>query len=196
MIEWLESIDQSIVLFINGLHQPWLDEVMWLISGKWSWFPFYYGLLYYAYRTFGPVHCLYFVLTLFVVIGLTDVVSSQIIKKLVERVRPSHHLFLGPRLHYYEKSPGDFYRGGEFGFVSSHAANFFAIAVFYGMALKSIFPRVIYFLIGVACIVGISRIYLGVHYLSDIIGGGIVGSSIALLVWHFFWNKIIVPKIP
>jgi membrane-associated phospholipid phosphatase len=54
----------------------------------------------------------------------------------------------------------------------------------------------IYFLIGVACIVGISRIYLGVHYLSDIIGGAIVGSSIALLVWHFFWNKIIVPKIP
>ena len=196
MIEWLESIDQSIVLFINGLHSPWLDEVMWLVSGKWIWFPLYYGMLYYAYRTFGPVHCLYFVLTMLAIIAMSDMVSSQIIKKIVERVRPSHHLILGPKLHFYEESPGNLYRGGEFGFVSSHAANFFALAVFYGMALKSIFPRVIYVLLGIACLVAFSRIYLGVHYLSDVIGGAVVGGTIAFVMWHFFWSKRIVPKIP
>ena len=196
MIEWLESIDQSIVLFVNGLHYPCLDEVMWLISGKLIWIPFYYGLLYYAYRTFGPIHCLYFVLTMLAIIAMSDIVSSQIIKKIVERVRPSHHLILGPKLHFYEESPGNLYRGGEFGFVSSHAANFFALAVFYGMALKSIFPRLIYVLMGIACLVAFSRIYLGVHYLSDVIGGGVVGSTIAFIVWHFFWSKRIAPKIP
>ena len=196
MIEWLETIDQSIVLFINGLHTPWLDEVMWLVSGKWIWFPLYYGMLYYAYRTFGPVHCLYFVLTMFAIIAMSDMVSSQIIKKLVARVRPSHHLILGPKLHFYEESPGNLYRGGEFGFVSSHAANFFALAVFYGFALKSIFPRVIYVLLGIACLVAFSRIYLGVHYLSDVVGGALIGSTIAFAVLHFFWSKRIVPKIP
>lgn len=196
MIEWLETIDQSIVLFINGLHTPWLDEVMWFVSGKWIWFPLYYGMLYYAYRTFGPVHCLYFVLTMLAIIAMSDMVSSQIIKKLVARVRPSHHLILGPKLHFYEQSPGNFYQGGEFGFVSSHAANFFALAVFYGLSLKALFPRVIYVLLGIACLVAFSRIYLGVHYLSDVIGGAIVGSTIAFAVWHFFWFKRIVPKIP
>ena len=190
MIEWLESIDQSIVISINSLHTPWLDEIMWIISGKLPWLPFYYGLLYYAYRQFGPLHCLYFVLTLIASIALADIVSSKIIKEVVERYRPSHHLILSTKLHFYQQKPGEFYKGGQYGFVSSHAANFFALAIFYGLGLREKFPHVIYVLLALACLVGFSRIYLGVHYISDIIGGAIIGAISGYLAWKFVWNRI------
>ena len=53
MIEWLESIDRSIVLAVNSIHMPWLDELMWLVSGKFFWIPFYLFLLFLAYKKYG-----------------------------------------------------------------------------------------------------------------------------------------------
>jgi undecaprenyl-diphosphatase len=195
MIEWLESIDQSIVISINSLHSPILDEIMWVISSKLAWLPFYYGMLYYAYKNLGPLYCLYFVILLLISVIAADLISSKVIKELVERYRPSHHTQLSKILHFYENKPGELYKGGQYGFVSSHSANFFAMAVFYGLGLKKYYPKILYILLTLACMVGFSRIYLGVHYLSDIIGGAVVGSTVAWVMWKFIWNKRLEHKV-
>ena len=192
MLDFLESIDHAIVLAINSLHTPLLDEIMWLISGKIIWIPMYLFLIYLAYQHFGKKNTIYFVVLVITAIALSDLVSSQVIKKSVARYRPSHHVELASQLHFYKQKNGEYYQGGEYGFVSSHAANFFAIALFVGLIFREKAPQLIYTLFSIAILVGFSRIYLGVHYLSDIIGGAIVGTTISYLLWKFVWLKRVV----
>lgn len=189
MIEWLEAIDREIVLSVNGCHAAWLDEVMWFISGKLEWIPFYVLLAYLFYRKSNAKFTLYFVLIAIAAVGLSDFTASQIIKDSVQRYRPSHHALLTERLHFYQLSDGEFYKGGQFGFVSSHAANFFAICTFAFLALRQWYPMA-WHLLGVAILVSFSRLYLGVHYLSDLIGGAILGIGFALLLHHFVFLRI------
>ena len=192
MIEWLESLDRAIVLSVNGIHSPLLDQLMWYISGKTIWIPFYLLLIFLGYRKLGKKKTLYFLIVIISSIVLSDLVSSKIIKELVQRYRPSHHLRLTHLLHFYQTKPGDFYRGGQYGFVSSHAANFFALATSTGLILKKHYFRLPYVLFLLAILVSFSRIYLGVHYLSDIIGGALVGTLIAYLIWKYIWiNRVV-----
>ena len=192
MLDYFEAIDRSIVLAINSLHTPLLDEIMWLISGKIIWIPMYLFLIFLAYQHFGKKNTIYFVILIIATIALSDLVSSKLIKESVERYRPSHNLILESQLHFYKQKNGEFYQGGEYGFVSSHAANFFAIALLVGLIFKEKAPKLIYTLFGIAVLVGFSRIYLGVHYLSDIIGGAIVGTTISYLIWKFVWMKRVI----
>ncbi len=192
MLDYFEAIDHAIVLAINSIHTPLLDEIMWLISGKIIWIPMYLFLIYLAYQHFGKKNTIYFVVLVITAIALSDLVSSKIIKESVERYRPSHNLELESQLHFYKQKNGEFYQGGEYGFVSSHAANFFAIALFVGLIFREKAPQLIYTLYIIAILVGVSRIYLGVHYLSDILGGAIVGTTISYLIWKFVWMKRVI----
>lgn len=188
MIEWLEAIDRSIVLGVNSLHNPWLDELMWLISGKLIWIPFYLFLLYLAFKTFGFRKTMIFLLLALVCVGLSDLISSQLIKNNIARYRPSHHALLTHRLHFYEMKPGEFYKGGQYGFVSSHAANFFALATFVGLSLRRRYKWLFPLLVFLAVLVSFSRLYLGVHYLSDLIGGALIGTLVSYAVWRTWWK--------
>jgi undecaprenyl-diphosphatase len=192
MLDYFEAIDRSIVLAINSLHSPLLDEIMWLISGKIIWIPMYLFLIFLAYQHFGKKNTIYFVILIIATIALSDLVSSKLIKESVERYRPSHNLILESQLHFYKQKNGELYQGGDYGFVSSHAANFFAIALLVGLIFKEKAPKLIYTLFSIAVLVGFSRIYLGVHYLSDIIGGAIVGATISYLIWKFVWMKRVI----
>ncbi len=189
MIEWFESIDRAIVLAVNGCHTPWLDVFMWTVSGKIIWIPFYLFLAYLCYRKTNWKYTGLFVLLAIVAVGLSDFTSSQLIKDTVMRYRPSHHGLLTHRLHFYQLPDGEFYKGGQYGFVSSHAANFFAICTFAYLALKPYYNRM-WLLFGVAILVSFSRLYLGVHYLSDLIGGVVLGTLFAWLVYRFVFLRI------
>lgn len=184
MLDWLESIDRDIVLFINGMHHPVLDEVMWVISAKLPWIPFYIFLLYLFFRKSSWKETGLFLLVAIAAVGLSDLISSQIIKEFVMRYRPSHHSLLTDKLNFYTLSDGEPYKGGMFGFVSSHAANFFAVCTIAYLVLREWYPRMIW-VFAVAVIVSISRLYLGVHYLSDLICGGLIGALMAWLLYRF-----------
>lgn len=188
MIEWLEAIDRSIVLSVNSLHTPWLDELMWVISGKLIWIPFYLYLLYLAFKASGFRRCMVFLLLAILCVGLSDLISAQLIKNNIARYRPSHHALLTHRLHFYEMKPGEYYKGGQFGFVSSHAANFFALATFVGLSLRKRYRWLFPLLISISVIVCFSRLYLGVHYLSDLIGGALIGTLVSYAVWRTWWK--------
>jgi undecaprenyl-diphosphatase len=103
------------------------------------------------------------------------------------RYRPSHSLDIGSKLHLYEIRPGEFYRGGLYGFVSSHAANFFAIVTAVWFVFKLNYSKIPWIVSGCGILILLSRVYLGVHYLSDTIVGAALGISIATLLFRLFY---------
>lgn len=187
MIEYLESIDIAIVQLVNGWNTPFWDEVMWIVSGRITWIPLYILLIVLAVRQSGWKAGVLFVFGVAISVVLADFISTQGMKEVIQRYRPSHNLDIKDHLHYYQIGWGDFYKGGMYGFVSSHAANFFAIATFSMSFLinykKWLFPLLVF----VALLVSFSRIYLGVHYFSDVFVGGLLGMTVALLVYRFIF---------
>lgn len=187
MNNFAEKIDQSIVLLINGWNTPVLDETMWIVSSKIIWIPLYVYLIYLASKKLNYKQTILFTIIAIMSVVFSDLISHHCFKEVFQRFRPSHNLLLINKLHFYKTSPDEFYQGGLYGFVSSHAANFFAIALFTGLALKEYYPRILTKLLIIASFVSFSRIYLGVHYLSDIVVGAIVGSLISYILYRFVY---------
>ena len=186
MNNFLENIDRSIVLAINGLNTPFLDECMWVISSKVLWYPFYALLLFLAYKKLTRKHFLWFVLFAVLSIVCADLISVHFFKNVFLRYRPSHNLLLEKQLHFYLKSNGELYKGGEYGFISSHAANFAALFTISWMALKQYYPRLVWILSVICFLICFSRIYLGVHYLSDVFVGTLVGIGVGYLLFKAY----------
>lgn len=175
MLEFLQFIDEKIFFVINGLHNQFFDRVMWWISGKYTWIPFYLiilGILIYRFR----IKALIYILFIIVLITASDQGSVHLFKNVFERLRPSHNPDLQNMVHLVNG-----YRGGKFGFISSHAANSFALVSFLAPVIKKKWFILLLFLW--AILICYSRIYLGVHYPFDIIVGGAFGG---ILGYGFF----------
>ena len=189
MNNFLEEIDHKIVLAINSLNTPFLDEAMWIISGKLTWIPLYILLIYLASKKLPRKQVIIFTVITILSVVIADLISNYCFKQNIQRFRPSHNLLLKDLLHLYEAKPGEYYRGGLYGFTSSHAANFFAIVIFISLALKQFYPKMIYFLLPIAGLVSFSRLYLGVHYFSDIFVGAVVGALTAFICYRFLYLR-------
>lgn len=173
MLEVLKNIDTWLLMLINSANHPFFDSLMWWISDKYIWIPMYLFLIVKMYQKFR-FDIWKIIIVIAVTITLSDGISSGIIKKQVQRYRPSHNIELKESLHLHQYSDGTFYSGGKYGFVSSHAANSLAIAILVCLFLGGS-SKIYYLLVVWALIVSYSRVYLGVHYPSDIVGGLIVG---------------------
>lgn len=183
IINLFSEADSTLLLFINGMHTSILDTIMWLASDKLTWIPFYLVLLYaISVRLKWKQRLLCFV-CIAVIIALTDQTCASVIRPAMERLRPSNpDNPISSMLHFVNN-----YRGGRYGFPSCHAANSMALAVFMILFFRKRAVSVI--MISWASLVCISRIYLGVHYPSDIIGGTIVGGTYALII-HYIYSYI------
>ena len=188
-MDYLIHIDQQWLLAINGWHAEWADVLMWYISKSTTWLPLYallvglvvyrFGIQWYLstqntsnYR-FTALLRVFIVLAGFAAaVGLSDFISSGIIKPWVSRLRPTHEPALAGMLHLVNG-----YTGGMYGFVSSHAANTMACALLFSLLYRNKYATVALMLwVALNCY---SRMYLGVHYPGDIIGGLLVGTLIA-----------------
>ncbi|MCO5259224.1 MAG: phosphatase PAP2 family protein [Crocinitomicaceae bacterium] len=187
MIEWFESIDRAIVVAINSWNSPLLDDVMWTFSARVTWIPLYVFLIYLGFKQLGWKKALFYFVCTISVVGCTDFICSGIIKELVQRYRPSHNLLITDTLHFYQFENGDFYKGGQYGFVSSHAGNFFALSWFVGWVMQPYYKRLLPTLLILSILISYSRIYFAVHYLSDIIGGFIIGTGVAFLIYKYIY---------
>lgn len=183
MIESLEKIDQKIFLFLNGLHTEWLDSFMFLVSHKLTWIPLYLFILFYAFRKKGWQFSVLLVIATLTTVALADQISLHAFKNVFERYRPSHNGEFGHLVHVVRDFKGEEYRGGSFGFVSSHAANMFGIATIIGLLFRSTQKSILWLLLIWAALIAYSRIYLGVHYPADILVGGILGALLGFLVY-------------
>ncbi|MDR0801571.1 phosphatase PAP2 family protein [Fluviicola sp.] len=184
MFEPLKAIDRSIVLAVNSWNTPFLDQFFWMVSKTMPWVPFYLLILYFVWKKNGLKTMFVFLGMALLLVAIVDSSTTFLFKETIQRYRPSHNLLLENRLHFFVKSNGDAYRGGQYGFFSSHASNNAAIALFSWFFLRKYYPRLKWLLIFCVGLIGLSRIYLTVHYLSDVLCGIIWG-----LLWAFvFWK--------
>lgn len=176
MLEYLNDIDADALLAINGLNDAFQDVFWWMVSAKWSSALLLLAILWILLHQ-NRRHALLAVVMIALAVLLADQVSSGLIKHLVERLRPAHDPSLENAVHVING-----YRGGMYGFVSSHAANFFAVGTLLTLVLRQRLVAVSLFTW--ALLQCYSRMYLGVHYPGDILGGLLVGLLVGWLVWQ------------
>lgn len=186
VFDLIQSLDETLIVFINSLNSPVFDVLMWRISGKFTWIPFYLLLVFLLFRSKGWKKGGVLFLLVILLISCADQTSVHWFKEVFQRPRPSHNPAIEDLLHFVKG-----YRGGAYGFISSHAANSFALAMF--MSLSFLNKRLTWALFVWAGLVSYSRMYLGVHYLTDILAGAIWGASLGLLFFHI--GRFVMDKI-
>jgi undecaprenyl-diphosphatase len=176
MIEYLKNIDKEIFVLINGMHNSFFDEVMYWVSHKFFWIPFYIFLLYVVIKNFKKQSWL-IILSIALLTVLTDQISVHLFKNVFLRYRPCHNIELQSVVHLLNN-----HCGGMYGFVSSHAANTFGLATFliFLFADKKWTSLLLFW----AALVCYSRIYAGVHYPADVIVGGLLGAVLGFGVYY------------
>ena len=179
MIDKLVQLDTAITLGINGSESSMMDYVMLIITSTVAWIPLGVFVLWHVYKNYGTKTLLYVLLGMGLCIFAADMISSGIVKPLVARWRPTRD----PGLMYVVDVVNG-YRGGRYGFFSSHAANTMSVAVFLCMFFrKKIITGLFIFWSLLNCW---SRIYLGVHYFGDVVVGILCGLIVGWCVYKLY----------
>lgn len=175
-LEQIQSLDTEFIYGVNNMHSPFLDDLMVFLSHKFSAIPLYLILLFIFYKKFGLKSFLILTPIICLLITLADQGASGLAKPYFERLRPCHSLDL-----YLADGCG-----GQFGFFSSHASNTFAVAILFTLLVFKENNTAKSILILWAILVSFSRIYLGAHYLSDVLTGAVYGTMCAFFSsWLF-----------
>lgn len=179
-MDFFIDIDSQLFLFLNGLHADWLDPIMIAITKMWVWLPIYLFLVYLTIKQYGK-RCWMIFLAVGLVVLCSDQLSAHVCKPVFQRLRPCYNIDF-QELIYLPKGMA----GGHYGFVSSHAANTFAIGTFLTAALRKNTKWIGWLLFMWAFLSSYSRIYIGYHYPADILCGAVLGILIGLIIWKLY----------
>jgi len=181
-MNWLEQIDQQLFLMIHLIRLHVLDIIIPYATSFLTWTPLFFIASYFLYKKYKQKTVIV-LLSFALLIGISDPLSNAV-KKSVKRYRPSHNIELKDKIISLNN-----YKGGLYGFVSGHAANSFGIAFLMILFFNELKKRWKILILSWAFFICYTRIYLGVHYPSDLIGGALIG-IFAALVSKFIFNKI------
>ncbi len=182
ILDFLKEIDTQFFFVINGHHTSFLDTCMHYASTKLFWLPLYIFFLVLLLKYLGKQT---FLILIFIAltIALSDQICLHAFKNVFMRYRPCHNTLLAARIHLVDDC------GGMYGFISSHAANTFALAFFLYKLLGDKFKFMPWLFVW-AAFVCYSRIYLGQHYPSDVFVGSLIGLLVAWMVSKlYFYTK-------
>jgi undecaprenyl-diphosphatase len=178
MIDQLIEFDKDVLQWMNGFHSPWLDPVMLVLTETITWLPLYIFMLYIVIKDYKQKSWIV-LLGLAITILFADQVTASIMKPYFARLRPSQDPTLEGLIHLVNG-----YKGGKFGFASSHAANTFGSATFFFLLLHKQKRWVVWLFVW-AALMTYTRIYLGVHFPGDVLVGGIIGVGCGWLGYKF-----------
>lgn len=178
MIESIKYAEYEWFLWLNSFHSPVWDTIMFWVTYRFTWIPLYLYIIYFLFKNIRIdfVRSLLFVL---ISVGLADRITSGLMKPYFQRLRPCHDPVIQHLVHVVGNC------GGQYGFVSSHASNSFAlvaalIILFKDYKIDSKIPLFLFFW---AIVVSYSRVYVGVHFPTDIIIGGLIGFLIPFIIY-------------
>lgn len=175
---FFQSIDRDILLFFQSIHNNVLDNTFWYISEGWVFIPLWLWAAYKIYQQYSPKNYFKIALAIIISIALSDQ-TCNIFKYHFKRLRPTHNEIYQNKIQLVNH-----YKGGMYGFYSAHASNSASIAMLVLLLIRNY--RWKYIIIIYPLLSGISRMYLGVHYFSDVFTGWIMGTLIALFVFLLF----------
>lgn len=190
-IQQLIGLDQELLLKINGSDSLFWDGFMWMATNKLTWIPMAIALLYVIFKNNKIKEAFLLIGLIILVITLADQISSGFCKPYFARFRPTQD----PEL-MYQIDVVNGYRGGMYGFTSSHAANTFGVALFLSLVMRSWSLSIILFIW--AALNAYSRMYLGVHYPGDIFFGTLtgLGSGILMyLLYNYLQKKLLTQPV-
>ena len=175
MINKLLQYDKDLFLLINDSGIEFLDPFWVFISSTFSAIPIFLWLIFLCIKKLGNSFWIG-ILLICTVVGLADFISVHFFKNIFMRLRPCHDPELIDQIRLLVS------KGGAYGFVSSHAANYFALAAISSI-LFSERSRFIYIIYSWAFLVAFSRVFVGKHYPLDVVCGALLGIIIAKYIW-------------
>lgn len=178
-MDWQQLIqfDQQLLLKLNGSDSLFWDGFMMTVTKTGTWIPLAIVLFYVLIKNNNMRNVLFILLMIALSITIADQFASTFCKPYFKRFRPTNDPFL-----MYQVDVVNNYRGGLYGFISSHAANTFAVFIYVALLIRNRMLTVSLFLWAALC--SYSRIYLGVHYPGDILAGALVGICVGTLLWY------------
>lgn len=166
-MEELLKLDTALFKIINGgIRNDFFDLILPLIRNSLCWVPLYLFLLIFAFSNYSK-NVWWWVLFAIATAGLTDLISSDLIKENIFRLRPCHEPSLARLLVSYCPMSS--------GFTSSHATNHFGLASFFFLTLRTVPAKWKALFFYWAGLIVFAQVYVGVHYPLDVICGGAVG---------------------
>jgi undecaprenyl-diphosphatase len=187
MLDKILTLDKELLIFLNGLGSTTFDPFWMFITKQSNWTSFFLVVLYFIYKKVGVKQTIYLLVFIIVLITISDQFTN-LIKETFQRLRPCSDPNINKLIRVVKPSE-------TFSFFSGHASNSMAIATFLYFILKDKFK---YFglLFLWPLIFAYSRIYLGLHYPTDIICGYINGFVFGFLFYKLFrflqFKKVII----
>lgn len=176
LIDW----DTQALLWINGMHCDYADNLMEMISGRFVWIPLYVSLAVMMFRHFDRRIAAACIVAAVILLVLDDQICSSVVRRAVGRLRPANpDNPISPLVHIV-----DGYRGGPFGFPSAHSTNSWGLAFLMTYVFRRhliAWPMALW-----AVLMCYSRMYLGVHYPGDLLAGMLLGMMLSTMVYCLF----------